>query len=81
MINHALHLSPAMSQSFFKTLSGKEAMPMPFAPVVMLPQVFSSFRCSAPSISQTHAVGASGFTGQLWHYSAASVPQCAERPG
>ena len=24
---------------FFKTLSGKEAMPMPLAPMVMLPQV------------------------------------------
>ena len=28
-----------MSQAFFKTLSGKEATPMPVAPVVMLPQV------------------------------------------
>ena len=37
----ALNLCPSMSQAFSKTLSGKEAtpMPMPFAPVVMLPQV------------------------------------------
>eukprot|EP00891_Asterochloris_glomerata_P005296 jgi/Astpho2/5296/Aster-05855 len=28
-----------MSQALFKTLSGKEATPMPVAPVVMLPQV------------------------------------------
>ena len=36
----ALNLCPSMSQAFFfKTLGGKEAMPMPFAPVVMLPQV------------------------------------------
>ena len=35
-----LNLCPAMSQAFFfKTLGGKEATPMPFAPVVMLPQV------------------------------------------
>ena len=53
---------------------------MPFAPVVMLPQVLS-FRCSVSSIRQTHAVGASGFTGQLWRYSAASGPQCAEPRG
>ena len=31
-----------MSQAFCKTLSGKEATPMPFAPVVMLPQVLLS---------------------------------------
>ena len=37
---HALNLCPSMSQAFFfKTLGGKEATPMPFAPVVMLPQV------------------------------------------
>ena len=36
----ALNLCPSMSQAFFlKTLSGKEATPMSFAPVVMLPQV------------------------------------------
>ena len=36
----ALNLCPSMSQAFFfKTLGGKEATPMPFAPVVMLPQV------------------------------------------
>ena len=36
---HALNLCPSMSQAvFFKTLGGKEATPMPFAPVVMLPQ-------------------------------------------
>ena len=40
MINGALlNLCPAMSQALFKTLSGKEAMPMPFAPMVVLPQV------------------------------------------
>eukprot|EP00891_Asterochloris_glomerata_P009159 jgi/Astpho2/9159/Aster-07803 len=38
-INHALTLFPAMSQAFFKTQSGKEATPMPVAPVVMLAQV------------------------------------------
>ena len=38
-MNHALDLSPAMSQAFLKTLSGQEGTPMPFAPVVMLPQV------------------------------------------
>ena len=77
----ALNLCPSMSQAvFFKALSGKEATPMPPAPVVMLPQV-TLFGCSAPSICQNHAVGASGFTGQLWRYSAASVPQCAGCPG
>ena len=36
----ALNLCPSMSQAFFfKALSGKEATPMPPAPVVMLPQV------------------------------------------
>ena len=36
----ALNPCPFMSQAFFfKTLGGKEAMPMPLAPVVMLPQV------------------------------------------
>ena len=36
----ALNLCPSLSQAFFfKTLGGKEATPMPFAPVVMLPQV------------------------------------------
>ena len=36
----ALNLCPSMSQAYFlKTLSGKAAMPMFFAPVVMLPQV------------------------------------------
>ena len=36
----ALDLCRSMSQAYFlKTLSGKEAMPMSFAPVVMLPQV------------------------------------------
>ena len=36
----ALNFCPSMSQAFFfKTLGGKEATPMPFAPVVMLPQV------------------------------------------
>ena len=39
----------------------------------------ASFQCSASSISQTHPIGASGFAGQLWRDSAASVPQCAER--
>ncbi len=35
----ALNLCPSMSQaSFFKALSGKEATPMPSAPVVMMPQ-------------------------------------------
>ena len=65
---------------FFKTLGGKEAMPPPLAPVVMLPQV-PLFGVQPPSISQTDPMGASGFTGQLWRYSAASVPQCAERLG
>ena len=36
----ALNLCPSVPQAFFfKTLGGKEAPPMPFAPVVMLPQV------------------------------------------
>ena len=36
----ALNLCPSMSQAYFlETLSGKEATPMSFAPVVMLPQV------------------------------------------
>ena len=61
---------------------------MPSAPVVMLPQVpLSGVQPPAsakpmplvPLASQA-SVGASGFTGQLWRYSAASVPQCAERP-
>ena len=39
----------------------------------------ASFQYSASSISLTRPIGASGFTGQLWCYSAASVPQCAER--
>ena len=36
----ALNLCPSLLQAFFfKTLGGKEAMPMPLAPVEMLPQV------------------------------------------
>ena len=75
----ALNLCPSMLQAFFfKTLGGKEATPL--ALVVMLPPG-ASFQCPAPSISQTDPMAASGFTGQLWRYSAASVPQCAERLG
>ena len=74
----ALNFCPSMSQAFFfKTLGGKEATPMPFCPSGDAASG-ASFRCSAPSISQTRPMGASG---QRWRYSAASVPQCAERPG
>ena len=74
----ALNLCRSMLQAFFFKLGGKEAMPS--APVVMLPQAPPS-GVQPPASAQTHPMGASGFTGQLWRYSAASVPQCAERPG
>ena len=61
-------LSPGLHGSLRPLLSGDAASG-------------ASFRCPAPSISQTYPMGASGFTGQLWRYSAASVPQCAERLG
>ena len=75
----ALNLCPSMLQAFFfKTLSGKGGhASCPSGDAAS----GASFRCPAPSISQTHPMDASGFTGQLWRYSAAAVPQCAERLG
>ena len=65
----ALNLCPSMSQAFFQDAEwkGGHACAYAFCPCGDAASG-ASFRCSVPSISQTHAVGSSGFTGQLWRY-------------